>query len=115
MSTEPEPTTTLDESTDPAAERIKHDIEQTRDNLSETVAALEERLNPSTLRTALREEVQEVEQKVRSVLGEQLSEAKAWFRPSCVRPRMPAHRDGRGGANDPDRSLRRKRKPPRTS
>ena len=74
MSTEPENSATVDESADAA--RIKQDIEQTRDNLSETVAALEERLSPSTLRTALREEVQEVEQKVRAVLGEQLTEAK---------------------------------------
>jgi hypothetical protein len=72
-----EQTTAPGESSDPSTARLKQDIEHTRDDLSETVAALEERLSPSQLRTALREEVQEVEQKVRVVLGEQLTEAKA--------------------------------------
>jgi len=76
MSSESERTITPEESSDPSTERLKQDIEHTRDDLSETVAALEERLSPSQLRAAIREEVQEVEQKVRTVLGEQMTDAK---------------------------------------
>lgn len=66
-----------DDTEDPSTSRLKQDIEETREGLSETVAILEERLSPSQLRATLREEVQEVEEKVRSVLSEQMSDAKS--------------------------------------
>jgi len=78
MNSESERIITPEESSDPSTERLKQDIEHTREDLSETVAALEERLSPSQLRAAIREEVHEVEQKVRTVLGEQMSDAKAF-------------------------------------
>lgn len=65
--------------TDPEAktERIKHEIEQTRDDLSETVAALEEKLAPAQVREVVHAELQHVEERVRDVLGDKLDQAKA--------------------------------------
>lgn len=102
MTTEMERGATLEESPDSEAERIKQDIEQTRDDLSETVAALEERFSPSQLRAALREEVQEVEQKVRSVLGEQLAEAKTVVQTELREAKDALH----GGLADAERRIR---------
>ena len=78
-------------SSDPSTVRLKQDIEQTREDLSQTIAALEERLSPSQLRTALREEVQEVEQKVRVVLSEQMTEAKTLIQAEVREAKQALH------------------------
>jgi len=58
-------------------ERLKQDIEHTREEMSETIAALEEKLSPSQVRDVVGAELQQVEDRVRKVLGEQLTNAKA--------------------------------------
>lgn len=59
------------------AERLKHDIEHTKEGLSETLSALEEKLSPSQIREVVGAEIEQVEQRVRVVLSEQLDHAKA--------------------------------------
>jgi len=76
MSSDVEPHTPAPESS-PATERIKHEIEHTRSELSDTVAALEDKLAPSQVREAVSAELQLVEDRVRDVLGDQLAQAKA--------------------------------------
>ena len=60
----------------PTTTRLKDEIEHTRSDLSDTVAALEEKLAPSQVREAVSAELQLVENRVRDVLGDQLSQAK---------------------------------------
>jgi hypothetical protein len=60
-----------------ATVRLKQDIEHTREDLSETIAALEDKLSPSQIREVVGAELQQVEGRVRTVLDEQLTNAKA--------------------------------------
>src|SRR6185436_19434629 len=60
----------------PATTRLKDEIEHTRSDLSDTVAALEQKLAPSQVREAVSAELQLVEDRVRDVLGDQLTQAK---------------------------------------
>lgn len=61
-----------------ATTRLKEEIEQTRGDLSETVAALEEKLAPSQVREAVSAELQLVENRVREVLDDQIAQAKTF-------------------------------------
>jgi len=68
-------------SSDPSAdelptERLKHEIEHTKEGLSETISALEEKLSPSQVREVVGAELEQVEQRVRVVLNDQLEHAK---------------------------------------
>jgi hypothetical protein len=63
--------------TDPEVDELKRGIEQTRAGMSATVAALETRLNPKDLREKVGTELQQVEDRVRAVVRDQLAEAKA--------------------------------------
>ena len=60
----------------PATARLKDEIEHTRSELSDTVAALEEKLAPSQVREVVTAELQRVEDRVRDVIGDQLAQAK---------------------------------------
>jgi hypothetical protein len=75
MSSHAEPQAPLPDAS-PATTRLKDEIEHTRSDLSETVAALEEKLAPSQVREAVSAELQLVEDRVRDVLGDQLTQAK---------------------------------------
>lgn len=59
----------------PAA--IEHNIEQTRAHMSETLAAIEQRLNPTELREKAVEELHVVEVRVKEAVREQIEETKA--------------------------------------
>jgi len=59
-----------------ATEKIKHDIEHTRSDLSATVEALETRLKPSEVHRVVSSELSHVEERVRETVKEQLGEAK---------------------------------------
>lgn len=56
---------------------IASDIAQTRAEMSETIAAIERRLDPSDLRAKAIEELEVVEEKVKEVVREQIAETKA--------------------------------------
>ncbi len=73
--------------TDPATAHLKHDIEQTRADMSGTIAALETRLSPSEVRDKVGVELQHVEDRIRVVVGEQLAEAKTLVQASWCKPR----------------------------
>ena len=75
MSSDAEPQTNSPDSS-PAAARLKDEIEHTRSGLSDTVAALEEKLAPSQVREVVTAELQQVQDRVRDVLGDQLAHAK---------------------------------------
>ena len=101
MSSDAEPHTPSPESS-PAAERIKHEIEHTRSELSDTVAALGERLAPSQVREAVSAELQLVEDRVRDVLGDQLTHAKALLEAEV----LEAKNFLRAGLSDAERMIR---------
>ena len=61
---------------DAEMERLKHGIERTRAEMSSTINALETRLTPSEIRATVNAELHNVEQRVRAVVGEELTEAK---------------------------------------
>lgn len=67
----------LDPTKETATVRLKQDIEHTRDDLSETISALEDKFSPSQIREVVGAELQQVEDRVRTVLDEQLTNAKA--------------------------------------
>jgi len=60
-----------------ATVRLKQEIEHTREDLSETLSALEDKFSPSQIREVVGAELQQVEERVRTVLAEQLTNAKA--------------------------------------
>jgi hypothetical protein len=62
---------------DSQTDRLKQDIEQTREGLSETITALEEKFSPAQVREVVGAELQQVEDRVRTVLSDQLTSAKA--------------------------------------
>ena len=66
----------LDERTDVDVVRLQQGIEQTRSDMSVTLAELETKLNPSELRDKVGAELAHVEDRVRAVVHEQLTEAK---------------------------------------
>jgi len=61
---------------DMPTERLKHEIEHTKEGLSETISALEEKFSPSQVREVVGTELEQVEQRVRVVLADQLEHAK---------------------------------------
>jgi hypothetical protein len=101
MSSDAEPQTPSAESS-PATERIKHEIEHTRSELSDTVAALEEKLAPSQVREAVSAELQLVEDRVRNVLGDQLTQAKAVVEAEVLEAKNAL----RAGLTDAERLIR---------
>jgi hypothetical protein len=86
----------------PPTERLKQDIEQTKEGLSETISALEEKLSPSQIREVVGTELEQVEQRVRVVLADQLDHAKALVREE-VGEAKTALRDG---LQDAERKIR---------
>jgi hypothetical protein len=86
----------------PATARIKHEIEQTRDDLSETVAALEEKLAPAQVREVVTAELQLVEDRVRDVIGDQLAQAKTLVSAELLEAKNAL----REGLSDADRLIR---------
>lgn len=65
---------------DAEAMRLVHGIDRTRADLSTTLAALEARLEPSVLRGQVGTELQNVEDRVRVVVRDQMDEAKTLVR-----------------------------------
>ena len=59
---------------DPSTARLKHEIEQTKEGLADTLSALEDKFSPSQVREAVGAELQQVEERVRGVLADQLRE-----------------------------------------
>jgi hypothetical protein len=121
MSSDAEPQTASPESS-PARERIKHEIEHTRSELSDTVAALGEKLAPSQVREAVSAELQLVEDRVRDVLGDQLTHAKALVEAEMVEAKnflraelTDAERMIRTGLSDARESVRNELKDAVTS
>jgi hypothetical protein len=86
----------------PATERIKNEIEHTRSELSETVAALVEKLAPSQVREVVSAELQLVEDRVRNVLGDQLTQAKAVVEAEVLEAKNAL----RAGLTDAERLIR---------
>ena len=66
-----------DRTEETATVRLKQDIEHTREDLSQTISALEDKFSPSQIREVVGAELQQVEERVRTVLDEQLTNAKA--------------------------------------
>ena len=62
---------------DPPPREIARDIAHTRAQMSETLAEIEQRLNPTELREKAVEELHVVEVKVKEAVKEQFEEAKA--------------------------------------
>jgi hypothetical protein len=87
---------------EPPTERLKHDIEQTKEGLSETLSALEEKLSPSQIREVVGSELEQVEQRVRVVLADQLDHAKAAVRDEMGEAKIAL----REGLQDAERMLR---------
>jgi hypothetical protein len=111
MSSHPESTPSPDSS--PARARIKDEIEQTRSELSDTVAALEEKLAPSQVREVISAELQLVEDRVRDVLGDQLAQAKTFLEAQMLEAKNflreevnDAERMVRAGLSDARESVR---------
>jgi hypothetical protein len=100
MTTTPEPTPPNELS--PATARIKQEIEQTRDDLSVTVAALEEKLAPSQVREAVGAELKIVEERVRDVIGDQLAQARNLVAEELLEAKQVL----RDGLSDADRRIR---------
>jgi uncharacterized protein DUF3618 len=63
-------------SPDPEAANLRHDIERTRADMSATLGALEEKLNPTELRQKAVVELHNVEEKVKEAVREQVQEAR---------------------------------------
>ena len=82
--------------------RLKQEIDETREGLSETVAEIEERLNPSQLGGALREGMDDVEEKIRTIVGEQAAEAKAFVHTELREAKEALHT----GMADAERMIR---------
>ena len=79
MSSNAESQTNSPESS-PATARIKDEIEHTRSGLSDTVAALEEKLAPSQVREVISAELQLVEDRVKNFLRDGLNDAERMVR-----------------------------------
>ncbi|HEX2671177.1 MAG TPA: DUF3618 domain-containing protein [Polyangiaceae bacterium] len=62
---------------DPEVIQLQAGIEHTRADMSATIAALEARLSPTEVRDKVGTELKHVEERVRSVMREQMGEAKA--------------------------------------
>jgi hypothetical protein len=71
-------------SDDTAARAMKEQIERTRSDLGETLTAIEQKLNPATLREKAVEEIQVVEQRVKGAVKEQIEETKAALKVELV-------------------------------
>lgn len=65
-----------DEQLDPEVMRLREDIEETRSDMSATISALEDRLDPSEVKQKIGVELQHVEDRVRVVVREQMDEAE---------------------------------------
>jgi len=97
MSSNAEPQTPSPDSS-PATAHLKNEIEHTRSELSETVAALEEKLAPSQVR----ETVQLVEDRVRHVVGDELTQAKNLVQAELLEAKNVL----RAGLSDAERMIR---------
>jgi hypothetical protein len=90
---------TFDES---PTERLKHEIEETKEGLSETISALEGKFSPSQVREAVGAELQQVEERVRDVLADQLEHAKTLVQAEVVEAKNVL----REGMRDAERMIR---------
>lgn len=83
--------------------RLREGIEQTRADMSSTITALETRLSPTELKSTVEFEIQHVEERVRVVVKEQLTEAKEAVQAELVE----AKRLLKEGLNDAEEKVRR--------
>src|SRR5579871_6677050 len=65
------------EGTDPKVDHLRDDIAQTRKDMSQTLGALEERLNPDALSAKANAELDHLESRVKSAVKEGIDEAKS--------------------------------------
>src|SRR3954462_3126643 len=72
-------------------ERIKSDIERSRGELATTIGELESRLSAPQIRSAVRAELEHVEQRVRVTVKDQLSEAKEVLHAELGEARKAVH------------------------
>lgn len=83
--------------------RLVEGIERTRADMSGTVAALERKLGPTEVRGRVEDGLQQVEDKVRHVVSEQLAEAKALVKEELVEAKSIL----RDGMNDAEAKIKK--------
>lgn len=97
---------TTEEVLDPELVRLREDIAETRSDMSATISALEERLDPSEVKQKIGEELQHVEDRVRVVVREQMDDAEQKIKKGLAEARDTVKSDIKEAVSGAKRAVR---------